>query len=143
MKRYLFLLLLAVVTAPPATGGDSSRVTYLAAREVEASFEQGAVLFEGSRYMVHASRREKPGKAEVHLKDADIIYVLKGSATIVTGGEVVHPVRTAEDEIRGDSIQGGESRHLVPGDVLIVPENTPHWFQQVEAPFLYYVVKAR
>jgi hypothetical protein len=43
-----------------------------------------AVLFnQGESYMVHASRREKPGMAEIHTKDADIVYVLDGSATLV------------------------------------------------------------
>jgi glc operon protein GlcG len=32
---------------------------------------------------------------------------------------------------------------LSKGDVLIVPNGTPHWFQDVSAPFTYYVVKVR
>ncbi|MFY9607720.1 MAG: cupin domain-containing protein [Blastocatellia bacterium] len=34
-------------------------------------------------------------------------------------------------------------RRLRKGDVIIVPAGTPHWFKEVSAPFLYYVVKAR
>ena len=34
-------------------------------------------------------------------------------------------------------------RRLVPGDVVVVPNGVPHWFKEVEAPFLYYVVKVR
>src|SRR5713101_873188 len=90
-----------------------------------------------------ASRREGPGMVEVHTKDADILYVLKGSATIVTGGTMVDGKPIAADEIRGREITSGETRQLVPGDVMIMPNGVPHWFKEVKAPFLYYVVKVR
>ena len=94
--------------------------------------------------MVHASRRDGAGQAEVHAKDADIIYVLDGTATFVTGRHGrrrrrrPRPTRSA-----GASIQGGETRQLQKGDVVIVPAGTPHWFQKVPAAFTYYVVKVR
>jgi uncharacterized protein GlcG (DUF336 family) len=119
-------------------------VTYFEKEKVAAAFDKGAVLFDASdRYMVHASRREKPGMGEVHTKDADIIYVLDGAAEFVTGGTLVEPKNIAADEIRGKEVAGGETRHLSKGDVIIVPAGTPHWFKAVSAPFLYYVVKAR
>jgi len=80
--------------------------------------------------------------AEVHVRDTDIIYVLSGSATIVTGGTVIAGKMVADDEIRGSSIEGGQPRMLVKGDVMVVPNGVPHWFENVQAPFLYYVVKA-
>jgi quercetin dioxygenase-like cupin family protein len=92
---------------------------------------------------VHASRRDGAGKAEVHTRDTDIIYVLDGSATFVTGGTVVDGQTTAPDEIRGASIASGETRKLAKGDVVIVPNGTPHWFQEVKGPLSYYVVKVR
>src|ERR1041385_4521924 len=65
-------------------------VTYFEKEKVAAAFDKGAVLFDASdKYMVHASRREKPGLGEVHTKDADIIYVLDGAAEFVTGGTLV------------------------------------------------------
>lgn len=119
-------------------------VVYFEKERVASAFAQGAVLFDKSdRYMVHASRREKPGMGELHTRDADIIYVLDGTATFVTGGALVDPHNVAVDEVRGKEISGGETRKLVKGDVIIVPAGTPHWFKEVSAPFLYYVVKAR
>jgi len=50
---------------------------------------------------------------------------------------------TAEDEIRGASIENGTTRHLAEGDVMVVPNGVPHWFSEVSAPLLYYVVKVR
>jgi glc operon protein GlcG len=93
--------------------------------------------------LVHASRREKPGQAEVHLNDTDIIYVLDGTATFVTGGTVTEGKNIAADEIRGASVTGGETRQLKKGDVIIVPAGTPHWFKESSNPFTYYVVKVR
>ena len=128
----------AAVTAPPG------KVSFYDGARVREAFAKGSVLFDqGERYMVHASRRDGAGQAEVHAKDADIIYVLDGTATLVTGGTVVEPRTTAPDEVRGRGIEGGETRLLAKGDVLIVPAGTPHWFEAVPAPFTYYVVKVR
>jgi glc operon protein GlcG len=131
-----------------AASGDArtSAVSYFDAKDVKAAFDKGAVLFDGgdgSDYMVHASRREKPGMAEVHTLDTDVIYVLDGTAIFVTGGTVVGGKEVAPNEIRGASIDGGETRQLKKGDVITVAAGTPHWFKEVGAPFLYYVVKVR
>jgi glc operon protein GlcG len=97
----------------------------------------------GRNYMVHASRRDRPGEAEVHTLDTDVIHVLAGEATFVTGGALEAPKPTAPNEIRGEAIRGGESRRLARGDVIVVPNGTPHWFREVQAPFTYFVVKVR
>jgi len=121
-------------------------VSYWEKGKVDEAFSKGAVLFDGSdgrNYMVHASRREKPGQAEIHTKDADVIYVLHGTATLITGGEALEAKTTAPDELRGVSIKGGETRQIAKGDVIIVPRGVPHQFLEVTNPFLYYVVKVR
>jgi glc operon protein GlcG len=125
-----------------ASAGPSD-VSFFSKKQVDEGFAKGAVLFDGAgrNYMVHTSRREKPGMAEVHSLDTDVIYVLEGAATFVTGGTVVDGATTAPNEIRGSSIQGGETRRITEGDVVIVPHGVPHWFKDVRAPLLYYVVK--
>jgi uncharacterized protein GlcG (DUF336 family) len=126
--------------AVPATIG------YFAKDKVDAAFDKSAVLFErpeDGNFAVHTSRRDSPGVVEVHLKDADIMYVLKGSATIVTGGKLLDGKTVAPNEIRGSQLDGGEAHNLVPGDVLIIPHGDPHWFKEVKGPFLYFTVKVR
>ena len=121
-------------------------VQYFDSKTVAAAFLKGSVLVDGSQgrnYMVHASHRDKAGMAEVHTLDADIIYVLKGTATFVTGGAMVDGKNIEPTEIRGASIMGGETRQLAKGDVIIVPKGTPHWFKELKGPFDYYVVKVR
>ena len=127
-SQTIFAFLIAMVA--PVFGAD---VTYFPAEEVSAAFAKGAVLFDGAgkNYMVHASRRDAAGQAEVHAKDTDIIYVLEGSTTFVTGGTVVDGKTTAPDEIRGTAVKDGETRRLGKGDVIIVPNGTPHWFKEV------------
>jgi mannose-6-phosphate isomerase-like protein (cupin superfamily) len=135
-------VLVAVAASAPVTA--SRPVTYLPAREVATAFAKGRPLVEVENYKVHASRRDGiAGQAEVHEADTDIIYVLTGTAVLVTGGSVVDPKTTAPEEIRGPRIAGGETRALQPGDFVIVPTGTPHWFKEVPGPFTYYVVKVR
>ncbi len=125
---------------PPA------QVSYFEKSKVDAAFAKGAILLDGSdgrNYMVHASRREKSGQAEIHAKDTDVIYVLDGTATFITGGEAVDAKETAANELRGSSIRNGETRQIAKGDVIVVPNGVPHQFLQVTSPFLYYVVKVR
>lgn len=146
-------LAIAGASAFKTTGaGDKSAdskspvVSFFESNTVRAAFDKGAVLVgddSGHNYMVHASRREKAGMAEVHALDTDIIYVLDGEADFVTGGRVVDGKEVAPNEIRGASIDGGDARRLKPGDVITVANGTPHWFREVRGPFLYYVVKVR
>ena len=126
-------------TVPPEA------VHYFTREQVAASFAKGGVLLDGSgrNYMVHTSRRDAPGQAEIHTKDTDIIYVIDGSAVFVTGGTALDQKTTAPDEIRGSAIQGGETRRIGKGDVITVPAATPHWFKGLSGPISYYTVKVR
>lgn len=121
-------------------------VSYFESKQVTAAFAKGDVLVDGSNgrnYMVHASRREAPGQVEIHEQDTDIIHVLSGNATFVTGGTLTDGKATGPGEIRGATVMGGETRELKPGDVVVVPAGTAHWFKAVKGPLTYYVVKVR
>lgn len=127
--------------AAPMAVSERADVAYLKSDSVQAAFMKGSPLLETGTYKIHASRRDADGQAEVHVRDTDIVYVLDGTATLVTGGQVVNGKTTARDEQRGDAIVGGQTQHLIKGDVVVVPNGTPHLFKDVTAPFLYYVVK--
>ena len=137
---------LAMAGAVALSDAKQFPVTFFDSKTVSDAFTKGSVLEDGGNgenYMVHASRREKPGMSEVHELDTDIIYVLDGTATFVTGGKSIDSKMVAQNEFRGSSVDGGETRQLKKGDVVIVPKGTPHWFKQVDGAFLYYVVKVR
>ena len=125
--------------APSASGAMTT--TYLDRDMVAAAFAKGQPLLEVPGYKVHVSRREAPGVAEVHLWETDVIYVLDGEAVFVTGGTVIEPQASEPGQVRGPAIEGGTEHHLAKGDVIVVPNNEPHWFKEVTAPFLYFVVK--
>jgi glc operon protein GlcG len=141
-KRLFFFLVVGLVLA--TIGADKpagSGVTLLDHDKVAAVFAHGGPLLATNNFKVLALRREEPGEVEIHDRDTDIFYVLEGSATIVTGGNTTEPKTTTPGETRGKSIIGGEERHLVKGDVMIIPNGVPHWFKAVSGPFLYYMVK--
>src|SRR6185295_11686733 len=78
-------------------------VLFFSNERVAASFSMGSVLLDGTNrnYMVHTSRRDEPGLAEIHTLDTDIIYVMEGTATFVTGGTAVDAKETEPNEIPG------------------------------------------
>jgi glc operon protein GlcG len=124
------------------TAGTQPRTaTHIQREAVNAAFQRNGSLFETAGFKVNASRRDGPGEAEVHEQDTDVFYVVKGTATFVAGGKLVDGKATGPGEVRGARLEGGEARQLAPGDVVVVPAGTPHWFQSVPGPFEYYVVK--
>jgi uncharacterized protein GlcG (DUF336 family)/mannose-6-phosphate isomerase-like protein (cupin superfamily) len=131
----------AAATSPAKS--DWPKVTYFPAAKVSKAFEKGMPLLEIANYKVHASHREGPGLVEVHTRDTDIIYMLEGSATLLTGGSLVDAKTIEPEEIRGRESKGAETRVITKGDVVVIPNGTPHWFKEVKGPINYYVVKVR
>lgn len=128
----------------PQTGGSTTApagVVHIPASKVDAVFAKGGVLLETAQYQIHAARRGDPGPAEVHAANTDIFYVLEGSATVVTGGTVVGATMPTPGETRGTEVQGGESRTITQGDVLVIPAGTAHQLQAVHGTLRYLVVK--
>ena len=123
-------------STPPATGA-----TFIDASRVAAAFAKGQPLLETAGYKVHASRRVEPGQAEIHTLDTDVVYVLDGSATLVTGGKAIDAKEVAPNEIRGTKIEGGEEHHITKGDVIVIPNGVPHQFTAVTGELHYFVCK--
>ena len=92
-------------------------------------------------YIVQCSHRTGPGVVEIHTKESDVLYVIDGSATFVTGGKAQGVTAANTPQPRGTDIQGGEVHHLTKGDVIVVPAGQPHWFKEVPGSVSYYVVK--
>jgi glc operon protein GlcG len=116
-------------------------VTHFDSNKVAAAFAKGMPLLETNNFKIHASRRDAAGIAELHERDTDIFYVLDGSAIFVTGGKVAEAKTIAPNEIRGPRLEGGATRRLSKGDIIVVPNGVPHWFKEVENTLVYYVVK--
>jgi mannose-6-phosphate isomerase-like protein (cupin superfamily) len=82
-------------------------------------------------YSANLEYRASVGPAAVHEKEAEMFYVIDGSATLTTGGKLTGETRTG-DNLQGTGIEGGMSRTISKGDFVIVPENTPHWFSKID-----------
>jgi len=82
-------------------------------------------------YSANLEYRASVGPAAVHEKEAEMFYVIDGSATLTTGGKLTAETRNG-DNLQGTGIEGGTSRTISKGDFVIVPENTPHWFSKID-----------
>jgi glc operon protein GlcG len=121
---------LATIGANALAGATNGHARFFSGEELRHKLETGGLLLETRGYKIDAGRREGPGAPELHEREVDVMHVLEGRATVVTGGE-----------IRGETIEGGERRELHEGDVLAIPNGVPHQFTDVSDPFLYFVVK--
>jgi mannose-6-phosphate isomerase-like protein (cupin superfamily) len=128
-------------TSPPGT--DSPGVMY--AKGTEA-FARGGVQYENKTappYLVYASHRDKPGSVELHTLVTDLVFVVEGSATFVTGGSILERHALGPNQVGGSSISNGEAHQLGMGDIIRIPNGTPHWFQSVSGTIRYFAVTIR
>ena len=71
---------------------------------------------------------KKPGRPAVHPAEAEYAIVLEGSGTLVSGGVMSDPTPKNPNLVEGSQIEGGTTRTLGPGDVILIPAGVPHWF---------------
>jgi mannose-6-phosphate isomerase-like protein (cupin superfamily) len=130
-------------TAPQTMSTTRAGVRYFAHQEVSAGFSKGGYLYRSGegKFSIMTARREHGGDSELHQRDTDIFYIVRGSATFVTGGKMVRPRQIGSGELRGAGVDGGQTWRLSTGDVIVIPPGTPHWFKQVSGSILYFVVK--
>jgi len=90
-----------------------------------------------------------PG-AILHHNQTEVYYVVSGRGTMVTGGELTNGrelnpdgmvVRTLTGPSSVGGIEGGESREVGPGDMVIVPAGSPHGFSEITETITYLVVR--
>ncbi len=86
-----------------------------------------------------------PGDAIAHeTRTTEIYYVLEGGGTLVTGGTITGlkapPVGRSAGP-RGDRIEGGVTRHVVKGDIIIIPGRTPHWWSSLDGDLNYLIYR--
>ena len=85
-----------------------------------------------------------------HSQITEVYHVIDGNATLVTGGTIENPRETPPDNVvvkvlngpstGGGPVKDGVSRKVGPGDVVIIPPNTPHWFSEITTDQIVYLV---
>jgi mannose-6-phosphate isomerase-like protein (cupin superfamily) len=133
-SRSLMWIFLAAV---PALAVSGEKATVFSANQIKTELAQlapkavekgssGSVLASAGNLALKTSVRTTSGGAEIHARYDDLMIVEQGSATLITGGTIVNAKTNDDGETTGPSIDGGVSREIKPGDVIIVPAGVPH-----------------
>lgn len=102
-------------------------------------------------FLVNRPKSTAQGAILHDARVSEVYYMLQGAGTLVTGGRLVDAQRLAKDNpivaeiagpsITGSRIEGGESRRIAEGDVVLIPAGLPHWWSELEEDIAYLVVR--
>ena len=129
----------------PAAPAPGSPATYKANADLQAVLAKAmagttdmvsSAVSNTDQYRVNIVHRQKPAGAIAHPGNTELHYIIEGSGTVVTGGTIVRAPGGA-----AATIEGGETRKVARGDVLIVPAGSPHWYSVVEGKITYLEVR--
>jgi mannose-6-phosphate isomerase-like protein (cupin superfamily) len=70
--------------------------------------------------------------ATQHETEAELVFVVDGAGTLMTGGKLTDEKRTNATNLAGREVDGGTSRRIAKGDYAFIPENTAHSFRNTE-----------
>lgn len=133
-------------------GVDYYSAADLQARELRQKQQEGIrtkgivpeMLEKYPRHYTMLTTRAVDGRVEEHAEYADVFFVVDGEATFITGGTIVEPETVAAGEIQGARIEGGVTRTLAKGDVILIAPNIPHQMLIEKGKSLtYFVVKVK
>ena len=157
--RVVFAMLatLVVLTAQPVAAQDTPKATDITSADIQrfinalprdrVSDRSIRVVEVTGDYRVGVygvfRPQEFPGGANLHqVNTTEIYYMVEGVATLVTGGSLTDPTPAPTGTtLRGSGIDGGVSRRVTKGDVIIIPGHTPHWFSELETDIEYLIFR--
>ncbi|HLH00079.1 MAG TPA: cupin domain-containing protein [Bryobacteraceae bacterium] len=130
----------------PAVYKNAQELMATLAKSAETHADQAsAPVSNESHYRVNIVRRGSPGVAMAHAtgpaKGSEVHYIIDGAATVVTGGTIVRPAGAPARGAGSAKIEGGQSRRVTKGDVIVIPAGTPHWYKDVEGSVTYLEVR--
>jgi mannose-6-phosphate isomerase-like protein (cupin superfamily) len=126
--------------AQQAASAPKDKAAYFANADIQATWKDlearqviNKRVLDGGAYSINV-RIVKEGDAPlVHANSADVWVMTAGTATAITGGQLVDgKKRPNVDDEAGSSIRGGVEQALKAGDVLYVPPGVPHGFKDVK-----------
>lgn len=142
MKR--FLALAAMLSPLPALAQPAAPgKPYVSAAQVEAFIVEARaahkpgntvkVLVSAPGYPLQLEYRSGDTPPTVHPLEAELIEVVGGGCTFVTGGTLAgqQPAAPGAGTISGIAIEGGTAQKVGAGDYIMVPAGTPHWYKDV------------
>jgi mannose-6-phosphate isomerase-like protein (cupin superfamily) len=129
--------------------------TVLGSMNPDGVADQQIKVVDIGAYNVAVGILHRSGKAKqnaiAHSQITEIYYVIDGAGTFVTGGSMTNAAAADANgntvrvlvgpSTTGSGIEGGHSRTIGPGDVIIVPPGVAHWFSAIEKDLDYLVFR--
>jgi mannose-6-phosphate isomerase-like protein (cupin superfamily) len=86
----------------------------------------GVTLADYGTHVLMLSERTASGGAEIHAHFDDVMLVMEGNATLITGGTVIDGHTRKDGETSGSGIRNGAAQSISAGDLVHIPAGTPH-----------------
>ena len=124
----------------PLPQTDPTRLGYLSATDLAAALSKlgtdrpasSVRVFALAPYRVSVEHlTSQPQIAAIHEAEAELFYVISGSATMITGGELIEPTRNGTN-LLSKGITGGTAQKISTGDFVFVPPGLPHVLTDVQ-----------
>ena len=133
---------LAGAQAPSPAPTDRTKATHFTSADLRAALDKlpadrpaaSVRVFTLDPYSVGVEQRQPMAQnASLHDAQAELFYVIEGSATMLTGGTLVAGKRSGTN-MQGTGIEGGTRIVFNAGDFIMVPSGVPHQFVDIKAP---------
>ncbi len=146
----MFLLVTALLLAAPAMAMAQEKTPmpnrmFASAADVEKLIAKARAEHKGGNTMEiianvgafpwQINYRTGNTPASIHKHEMELIEVLAGSCTFITGGTLVD-AKDSGANINGTAIQGGAAQKLAKGDRIMVPPGVAHWYSDVQGEFV-------
>jgi mannose-6-phosphate isomerase-like protein (cupin superfamily) len=146
MKIAIALLLGVVAAAQaPAPASPVAPATYFRDADLMSTLKGAAKaapemhtapVHNSDHYRINMVERDAPTGATAHPGFIEVHHIVRGSGTLVTGGTMVRAANAGRGGA-GSTIDGGVSRHVAAGDVILIPAGSPHWYKELDGPITY------
>ncbi len=164
-----FVLTLAAQDTKPTPTCDRCSATYISNNEIQAYLNRAPARIANSVAdqqvraidvgranvdigVVYRSGTQSEGSAVAeHDRVSEVYHVLDGSATLVTGADIIDwKPRPADNEAvrllngpggNGASIRNGATYQLRSGDVIVIPAGVGHWFTRIDDHIRYIMIR--
>src|SRR5262245_41026178 len=147
---FAIVLAAASVTAPGHAQSSAAPATYLTDAELMATLKEAAKkapamhtapVKNADHYRINIVRRTTPQGAIAHPDGTEVHHIVEGGGTLVTGGTIVRPTAAATGASAAASSDGGVTRRVAKGDVILIPAGTPHWYKDLDGTITYLEVR--
>ena len=103
--------------------------------------------------MVHRGKLDRPGTDSVaeHDQVSEVYHIVSGTATLVLGPDITNRQRRPATQRtvvefngpgnNGSDIKNGVAHELKPGDVVVIPAGTGHWFTKIDDHIDYLMIR--